>query len=308
MPAAPARPGAADGPSHAGAAGADGRYRAGVPELVEVERYRRLAEEVLGATVSAVGVLDPYALRGLPSPDDLAMAVVGSRLARARRTGKLLLLDLEPARGRPGSGHTVGLRFGMTGTLLLDGRPGVDRLEYSPRGVEERWVRVRIDLAGPRRRHHRLEVHDPRRLGRVVLDPDESALGPDALVATLAELGAALCPPAGAEGRGGGPPLKARLMDQSRLAGVGNLTADEVLWRAGLSPDRPACALARSELRRLHGVLRRTLAVLEARGGSHAGDLMAQRRHGGRCPRDGAPLARATVGGRTTWWCPAHQR
>jgi formamidopyrimidine-DNA glycosylase len=134
----------------------------------------------------------------------------------------------------------------------------------------------------------------------VVLDPDEGRLGPDALAATAAQLVAALA--------GSATPLKARLLDQSRLAGVGNLMADEVLWRARLSPLRPACSLTPAEGRRLHRELRRTVDQLIERGGSHLGDLVPHRRPGGSCPRDGRPLARATVGGRTTWWCPHHQR
>jgi formamidopyrimidine-DNA glycosylase len=96
-------------------------------------------------------------------------------------------------------------------------------------------------------------------------------------------------------------------MEQKRLAGVGNLAADEALWRAGLGPARPAGQLSAGEQRRLHKHLIGTLADLESRGGSHTGDLMAHRRPGGVCPRDGEPLQRATVGGRTTWWCPRHQ-
>ena len=97
-------------------------------------------------------------------------------------------------------------------------------------------------------------------------------------------------------------------MDQARLAGVGNLIADEVLWRAGLAPGRRAGELSPAELRRLHRHLAAALADMSERGGSHTGDLMEHRRAGGTCPRDGQPLRRDTVGGRTTWWCPAHQR
>ena len=118
------------------------------------------------------------------------------------------------------------------------------------------------------------------------------------------ELRTALAP----RGERSGPPLKARLLDQSRIAGVGNLLADEILWRAGLSPLRPTGWLLPAELRRLHRHLRATLEELLERGGSHMGDLMAERRVGGRCRRDGAELAHGTVGGRSTWWCPAHQR
>ena len=97
-------------------------------------------------------------------------------------------------------------------------------------------------------------------------------------------------------------------MDQARLAGVGNLIADEVLWRAGLDPRRPAGSLSSAETRRLHRHLHAVVDDLLERGGSHMGDLLEARLPGGVCPRDGAPLARGQVSGRTTWWCPRHQR
>jgi formamidopyrimidine-DNA glycosylase len=95
-------------------------------------------------------------------------------------------------------------------------------------------------------------------------------------------------------------------LDQERLAGVGNLLVDEMLWRADLDPERRT-PLTEVELRALHKALRSTLRQLGRRGGSHMGELMEERHSGGRCPRDGAALRRATVGGRTTYWCPQHQ-
>jgi formamidopyrimidine-DNA glycosylase len=96
-------------------------------------------------------------------------------------------------------------------------------------------------------------------------------------------------------------------MDQRRLAGVGNLAADEALWRAGLSPHRPANSLDERELRRLQRHLRQTMEDLLTRGGSHTGDLMPERVAEGVCPKDGTPLVHDYVGGRSTWWCPVHQ-
>ena len=101
-------------------------------------------------------------------------------------------------------------------------------------------------------------------------------------------------------------PLKARIMDQARLAGVGNLICDETLWRAGLDPARPAGSLTPAEVTRLHKHLRATFALLTERGGSHTGDLQAQRSRDGRCPRCHRLLDRRTVGGRTTYSCPHH--
>lgn len=264
--------------------------RGPMPELVEVERYRVLAAEAVGWRVASVAAPDPLVA---PGGSVLDGALRGLRLSGARRRGKLLLLDTDV-------GPTLGIRFGMTGTLLLDGSPGIDQLLYSPRTSGDRWVRFSLRVRRGRRERV-LALSDPRRLGRVVLDPDEAALGPDAAGVSLSQLLAAL----GSSTTG--PPLKARLLDQHRLAGVGNLIADEVLWRASLDPRRAASTLVPSEARRLHRHLRGTIADLSARGGSHLGDLVPERRPGGRCPRDGTPLVRATVGGRTTWWCPGHQ-
>ncbi len=260
-----------------------------MPELLEVERYRILAEGALGRRVADVATPDPWYLKGAAAGPALGQELVGARFSAARRIGKVLLLDTE-------AGPVVGIRFGMTGTLLLDGEDAVGPLLHVPNRTDPAWDRwsVTFDDGG------RLVVRDPRRLGGVFLDLDLTGLGPDAAAVGLSGLAAALA--------GSGTPLKARLLDQSRLAGVGNLIADELLWRAGFSPCRPAGSLTSGEVRRLHRHLRATLAELTARGGSHTGDLQEERRPGGRCPRDGHGLLRATVGGRTTWWCPAHQR
>jgi formamidopyrimidine-DNA glycosylase len=96
-------------------------------------------------------------------------------------------------------------------------------------------------------------------------------------------------------------------MNQARIAGLGNLLVDETLWRAGLDPARPADSLDAGEQARLSRAVSTTLRVLGRRGGSHTGDLMPAREPAGVCPRDGTPLLRRTVGGRTTYSCPKHQ-
>jgi formamidopyrimidine-DNA glycosylase len=244
--------------------------------------------------VASVAVHDHRFVRGETSARRLSRVLVGASFTAARRRGKLMVLDLA---GTPAStGHRLGVRFGMTGRLLVDGRGAVGDLIYSSPRAEPRWDRFAVGFADG----GALVVHDPRLLGGVSLDPDEGTLGPDALTVTVAQLRHAL--------EGSAAPLKARLMDQARLAGVGNLIADEVLWRASLSPHRRAGSLSPAEVRRLHRHLRVALDELSARGGSHLGDLMPARHRGGRCPRDGAELIRSTVGGRTSWWCPRHQR
>src|SRR5262245_23845143 len=259
-----------------------------MPELIEIEYYRRLAERALGRLVEKVDAPDAWFLKRGLTAAIVADALVGREFVSARRIGKLLLLDMD-------DGAVLGLRFGMTGRLLVDDRVGVDDLQYASTRRDAAWDRfvVRFDDGGD------LRINDARRLGGVELDPDEARLGIDAASITPAQLGTALDHSTA--------PLKARLMDQHRVAGLGNLLVDEILWRAGLDPARAAGSLEPPERRRLHRHLRRTVDDLLAGGGSHLGRLQVARVRGGRCPKDGAELERRTVGGRTTYSCPIHQ-
>ena len=235
--------------------------------------------------------LTPGYLRGGASVDDLE-ELRGARVAATRRIGKLLLVD---AKGPDGEA-TLGLRFGMTGRLLVDDEGPIDELLYSTTRDDPTYRRFTMGFEGD----GALSIVDPRRLGWVELAPDETELGPDAFSISGAELAGAL--------RGGRGALKSRLMDQRRVAGVGNLICDETLWRAGLSPLRPAGELSDAEVSHLADTLVATIADLLDKGGSHMGDVQGERHVGGRCPRDGEPLSRDTVGGRTTYWCASHQR
>jgi formamidopyrimidine-DNA glycosylase len=276
-----------------------------VPELPEVESYRRLALSVVGRSILSVAAQDGWYLKNGTTEGALQRICVGCRLAGVRRIGKLLLFEFRDRQGTvetgvdpdvdPGVDPVVGIRFGMTGSLRLNGHSNVGQLLYTSRRNDPAWDRVIIRFAGG----DALAVHDPRRLGGVIVDPDVSHLGPDALSISLADMVAAVASSTA--------PLKARLLDQSKVAGIGNLIADELLWQTGLSPVRSAGSLSANEVHRLHGQLSRTLAELIGRGGSHLGDLMAERHTGGVCPKDGAELARTIVGGRTSWWCPVHQ-
>jgi formamidopyrimidine-DNA glycosylase len=259
-----------------------------VPESIEVEYYRRLAERTVGRRITGVDAPDAWFLKGGLTPQALAAAVHNCTIEGTRRIGKLLLLDTD--------GPTIGLRFGLTGRILVDGVAGIDDLQYSSMRDEPAWDRVTFRLEGG----GDLRIRDPRRLGGVLLDPDESRLGADVLSITPSQLRDALARSTA--------PVKARLMDQARVAGVGNLIADEALWRAGIDPARAAGSLSDAELRRLHRHLRTTVDELLDRGGSHTGDVFHARAPEGLCPRDRTPMVRRTVGGRTTWSCPKHQR
>jgi formamidopyrimidine-DNA glycosylase len=225
--------------------------------------------------------------RGL-TPTGVRRALKGRHLTAARRRGKQLLLDTDD-----GAGPVLGMHLGMSGRVLIDGEAAGDPLIYASNRHVPEWVRfgLRFTDGGA------LALRDPRRLGAVELDPDEDRLGPDALTLKLRELDPVL-----ARSRA---PLKAVLMDQSRVAGLGNLLVDEAVFRAGLDPARPADSLTADDRRRLHRSIRDTVRVLGRRGGSHTGDN--PRDLDVPCPRDGAALVRRTVGGRTTYSCPVHQ-
>lgn len=258
-----------------------------MPELLEVEVYRRLADHVVGRTIELVEAPDAWFLKGGASPAQVVEALTGATVRGTDRLGKLLLVDVGDQRPE------LGLRFGMTGRLVLDDHAPIVQLEYASGRDDPVWDRfaLRFDDGA------RLRLSDPRRLGGVELDPDRAALGPDAWTLTVGQLRSALA--------GSHAPLKARLLDQSRIAGLGNLLVDESLWRARLDPRRPAGGLTAAELRRLRSRIVATVADLFAKGGSHRGDLQEHRRRDGRCPRCGGPLDRTSVGGRTTYWCPA---
>ncbi len=260
-----------------------------MPEVLEIESYRRLADRVVGATV-ARGWCDAYAGKKLVTPSAWARAVRGLTIAGTGRRGKLLVLAT--------NGVTLGMRFGMTGVLLLDGEAGLEGLFYGPHAYRAQWVRAGLEFRDGRR----LVVHDPRRLARVELDPDLDELGVDALCLSRPDFDAAL------RARGAGPPIKARLLDQSVIAGVGNLLGDEMLFRAGIDPRTPTGQLSAEQRTRLFRAFNQTMRTLGRRGGSHTGDHMAGRVAGGFCPRDGGAMRSATVGGRTTYWCSIHQQ
>ncbi|HKY14628.1 MAG TPA: DNA-formamidopyrimidine glycosylase family protein [Microthrixaceae bacterium] len=256
-----------------------------MPELLEAEIYRRAAERCVGRVCARVHVPDPSYVRGGLSASLLGRRLRGRTIHGVDRLGKVVTLDL--------AGVGLALRFGMTGRLLVDGVGPIDRLEYGPAG--DRWVRFELRLVDG----GSLAIVDPRRLGSVELEPDLSGLGPDAARLTLGQLRTAVA--------GAHAPLKARLLDQARIAGLGNLLTDEILWRAGLDPARPAGGLSEVETVQLHRTIRSTLRQLDGRGGSHTGDLQEFRSLDAPCPRCGDPLLRRTIGGRTTYSCRTHQ-
>jgi formamidopyrimidine-DNA glycosylase len=248
-----------------------------MPELPEAERARALiAERALGRRIAAVEDDDRYVTRP-HGPGEIAAALTGRRLTSANRIGKTLWLETD------GDGPELGLHLGMAGRIAIDEEP------------HERWDRFALTFEDG----GRLALRDKRRLGRARLEPDLSGLGPDAAVVTRADFRRRV--------GGSSAPVKARLMDQGVIAGIGNLLADEILWQARIDPRRPASSLSESELDALRRATRTAVRRALRLGGAHTGPLNPHRERDGHCPRCGAPLSRTRIGGRTTYWCPVEQ-
>ncbi len=272
-----------------------------MPELIEVEQYRRALDPLLGCSVTTLDVRHREFVRPRGTPVEVLDVFRGGRLIGTRRHGKLLLLDIGLrassqagcTRAEVGSA-TMGIRFGMTGMLFVDGVGPIDRLEYASARVNPDWDRLVLGIGGSS-----VTIRDQRRLGSVELDPDTSVLGPEATTIDADGLAAVLLRRHRA--------VKSVLLDQSRIAGLGNLLVDEILWRAGIAPHRAAEELSSSRVSTLAATIRSTVEELSLRGGSHMGDSFPHRVAGAACPNGDGNMKRDTVGGRTTWWCPGHQ-
>ncbi len=249
-----------------------------MPELPEAERARQTIEKALRRRVAEVEDGDEYVCRP-HQPGEIDDALRGHELVAAHRRGKFLWLETD-------EGPTLGLHLGMAGRIL------VDRAAVTP----SKWDRFALRFEDG----SRLALRDKRRLSRAQIDPDYSHIGPDA-----GEIGRDAF--RGRIGRGH-TAVKARLLNQGALAGVGNLLADQTLWQARIDPTRDTGSLSVDELDRLRRELRKAIRAAIREGGVHTGEFIPARRGERLCPREGHPLTRATVGGRTTYWCPECQR
>jgi formamidopyrimidine-DNA glycosylase len=267
-----------------------------LPELPEVETVRRRLEPVLAGRTLARVTIDDARLTRPYEPTEVAAELQGERVAAVERRGKYLLLRLD-------SGRVLLVHLRMTGGFLLAA------------GSHERAV-LELDDGT------RVAYRDIRRFGTwLLLEPHEidpylaAKVGDEPLDAlfTVARLGGRL------EGRRA--PIKAALLDQRTLAGMGNIYVDEALWRARIHPLRSAGTLDRAELRRLHRAIRAALEAGIARQGSTLRDyrqpdgssggmqheFKVYGRAGEPCDRCGTPIAKTRAGGRGTWYCPTCQ-
>jgi formamidopyrimidine-DNA glycosylase len=274
-----------------------------VPELPEVETIRLLLDPGLrGRRFERVRILDPRLTRP-ESPELVAAELTGERVAGVRRRGKYLILEFE-------SGRRLIVHLRMTGSVLHVRGEGLADDPY-------RRAVVRLDDGSE------LAYRDVRRFGTwELLDDAEAAryiadrLGPEPLepAFTTRRLAADL-----AARRA---PVKAVVLDQRTAAGVGNIYADEALWRAGIHPLRPACELWPDEVAALRRGIRAALRAGVARQGATLRDyrdpsggsgrmqdeFRVYGRDGEPCPRCGTAIEKTRVAGRGTWYCPACQR
>ena len=269
-----------------------------MPELPEVEEVRRSMEpHLLGPIIAAVRVLRPDFL----TPHDAPLGrLVGRRIVRTHRHGKNLFLTAD-------DGQTLHLHLGMTGH--------VDCLPLDTPLAKH--THVILELASGMH----IRFRDPRRFGGMVyfatleqaLAAETKDLGPDALVLTAQDL----APWRTARGR-----LKQRLLAQHDVAGLGNIYVDESLWEARLHPLQHVRRLKSGQIDRLVKVIRRILCrSIElggttvrdyrnavAQSGRFARQLRVYGRAGQPCRRCRTTLAKATIAGRTTVYCPVCQK
>ncbi len=284
-----------------------------MPELPEVETVcRQLDPELTGRRIDVLEVLDARWCRPVP-PSTLEAAVEGATIEGLGRRGKYLLLGLEGNR-------TLVMHLRMTGNLVLvEGEDKLDpsegrRLYEGERSVSERHLRARFSLDDGRE----LWFTDPRRFGEAFLI-DDADLGERFARLGVEPLSAAFTPEAlGEMATGRTAPLKSFLLDQSGVAGVGNIYADEALFRARLHPLSPAGSMKPEHQEALRDAV---VAALEAgidgggasiddyrdgRGekGTMQDEFLVHTREGQPCPRCDGPIARIVVSGRSTYYCP----
>jgi formamidopyrimidine-DNA glycosylase len=273
-----------------------------MPELPEVETVRRRLEPVLtGRLLARVEIRDPRLTRPL-DPREVAAELEGERIAVVDRRGKYLILRFE-------SGRALLIHLRMTGTVLTgDAATGDDA--YRRAGVT-------LDDGTP------VAYRDVRRFGTwLLLEPEEVEAYVDARVGREPLDRAYKARHLAERLRGRRAPVKAALLDQRTVAGVGNIYADEALWRARIHPLTPAEALDAADVAALYRGVRQALQAGIRRQGSTLSDYrlpdgsrgrMQQEfkvygRAGEPCERCGTPIDKIRVAGRGTWYCPNCQR
>ena len=260
-----------------------------MPELPDVETFKRYLDATsLHQRITGIDVQDRYILKGV-SMDELARRLKGCRFESSRRYGKHLFV-------RTDRDLWLRLHFGMTGSLRY-----IKHEEEAPK-----HTRVLFVFANA----HRLAFEDQRKFGEVGLlkDVDEflkrRALGPDAFDISLPQFKEIFGKHRGA--------VKTILLNQKLIAGIGNIYADEILFRARIHPATQVSALKEKTVAKIFRATRDILKkAIEAKADMDRMPkswLLPHRSKGGKCPRCGRELTSATIGGRTAWFCAHWQR
>jgi formamidopyrimidine-DNA glycosylase len=257
-----------------------------MPELPDVEGFRRqLARTLPGRRIHHVDVLDPGVLRNA-TPPTFTRELTGRRFERPDRHGKWLIL--------PTDGPTVLVHSGMTGH------------PYFARTGEDAVGQERLVLTLDRGEFRYADLRKLRGVWVAADDEDIAGVmgkqGPDALTMDFRAFKAVL------HGRRGA--VKSTMMDQSVIAGLGNLLTDEICWRAKVKPSKAVGDLDPEELRRLHGAMKSTLCTAVRHGCVPGLPRWLTRVRGDpdpSCPRCGTRLQRRRIAGRTSVWCPRCQ-
>lgn len=269
-----------------------------MPELPEVETIARgLQKRVSGDVIETVQ-LGPHTDLLKSPAEEIAATLEGARITQVRRVGKHITVDLER---RSEQAQWI-VHLGMTGRLLV----------CSPAVEHAKHTHLVARLASGRE----LRFVDPRRFGKLEVRRQARFAAPGSEPLDVEPAGFATL------FRGRKTPIKSALLNQKLLSGVGNIYADEALFRAGVRPRRRAASLTRADLARLHGALREVLHEAIAAGGSSvsdyvdvagdAGFFQLQHRVYGRegepCLVCKSPIKRIVIGGRSSHYCPRCQR
>ncbi len=286
-----------------------------MPELPEVEVVRAgLERHVLGSTVESVEVLHPRPVRrDVRGPAGFATALVGRRIEAVRRRGKYFWLALAPLPDQQSGDALLG-HLGMSGQMLL----------HEPGAIDERHLRVRFGLVTPDGRRLEMRFVDQRMFGglavseggaelpaeivHIARDPIDPDFDDDEFVRRARRRTSA---------------VKRLLLDQGLISGVGNIYADEALWRSKLHGERPGDRLTGPVLRLLLGHVREVMGEALAQGGTSFDALYvnvngesgyfdrsldAYGQEGRPCRRCGTPIRRVSFMNRSSFFCPRCQR
>ena len=270
-----------------------------MPELPEVETIARgLQQRITGDVIESIWLgSKPEPLKS--SASEIAAALQARKIAAVRRSGKHIVFDLESAEDKPSNAQWI-VHLGMTGSLVV----------CTPDSGREKHTHAVLQLASGRE----LRFVDPRRFGRLSVIERFAAPGAEPLEISFEDFAKLF--------RSRKTPIKSALLNQGLLSGVGNIYADEALFRAGIRPRGRAASLTRDDLRKLHQALKRVLKEAIRLGGSSISNYVDSNgdegsfqikhrvygREGKPCFVCKTPIKRIVIARRSSHYCPKCQK